>query len=100
MLLFIIIVIQFSQDCLYFLNYIEQQKKDNRNGNDNDNSDDNSAVQMLRDGDNLYQIVEKIIQSPGNRLIYLDQNNQIKGIITITDIFDYILEDSNTANNK
>ncbi len=40
----------------------------------------------------LKDIVEKLVFAPGNRIFYLDSNNEMKGIITLTDLFDIYLD--------
>ena len=43
--------------------------------------------------DTLNDIIRKIIFSPGNRLLYIDEENKkIKGILTLIDLFDYFIQ--------
>lgn len=46
--------------------------------------------------DPLIEVVEKLVFSPGNRLVFVDdESKKIKGIITLVDLLDFfILEET------
>jgi len=44
--------------------------------------------------DPLINVVEKLIFSPGNRLVYIDEGTRkIKGIITMIDLLDFFIQE-------
>jgi len=44
--------------------------------------------------DPLINVVEKLIFSPGNRLVYIDEETKkIKGIITMIDLLDFFIQE-------
>lgn len=71
----------------WFLEYMKQQRK--ARGIEEDYS-----RFFFKPTDPLINVVEKLIFSPGNRLVYIDEGTRkIKGIITMIDLLDFFIQE-------
>jgi hypothetical protein len=53
---------------------------------------------LFKPSDSLITVVEKLVMSPGNRLIYIDEETKkIKGIITLIDMLDFFIQEENNG---
>ena len=56
--------------------------------------EDDFAQYFFKPSDPLINVVEKLVFSPGNRLVYIDDNSKkINGIITLIDLLDFFIQE-------
>lgn len=54
--------------------------------------DEDMAKFFFKPTDPLIEVVEKLVFSPGNRLVYVDdETRKIQGIITLVDLLDFFI---------
>jgi hypothetical protein len=69
-----------------FLMFLQQEKKMYK-------ATSSEGTQFYSVNDSLREIVQKLLFAPGNRLLNVDEGTGvIKGIITLTDLLDFYLD--------
>lgn len=54
---------------------------------------------FFKPSDSLIHVVEKLVFSPGNRLVYIDDHTKkINGIITLIDLLDFFIQEDIVKN--
>jgi len=76
----------FDKSNEYFLKLVQQEKAKRHYAHD-------LTKCFFKPNDPLRDVIQRLIFSPGNRLLYIDdETKKIKGIITLIDLFDYFVQ--------
>jgi len=56
------------------------------------------VLETIHEGATLLELFQRFGKSKGNRLVYVNNEGQIKGVVSLFDLFAYILRDGEVEN--
>ena len=46
---------------------------------------------MIPGSDSVYEVLDKLVVADVNRLVIVDEEERVKGVVTVSDVIDYVV---------